>query len=87
MYDSAIPTSRIITVSLWSVTFLILAVAFVIAIAVSPLWGLLIGNVACCLSAVAAVSQIRCIALRSVRFIAQTTTLDREPPERTLHGI
>lgn len=88
MHDGAIPTSRVITIGLWSLT----ATTFAVAVVVTALggWqaGNLVGHGACCLSAAAAVSHIRCIALRASRYIRSAITMEaerkRQPNLRTI---
>lgn len=69
MHDSAVPTSRLITVCLWSVTGTLFAGAVMMALLGDDHHANLIAHAACIFSTMAAVSHVRCLMLKAVRTV------------------
>jgi hypothetical protein len=64
MHDGAIPTSKLITATLWGWVALVILTAWLTWFLGYHGLAMMFGFTACALSAVAAASQIRCYSLR-----------------------
>jgi hypothetical protein len=69
MNDGSIPTSRVITGGLWVATVLLGVSAWVVGLVVTHDVGSLLGQTACWVGIAAGVSHVRCIAMKSTRYI------------------
>lgn len=69
MNDGSIPTSRLITIALWALTAAVGLAGWIVALAASQHLGLMLGLTACCLSATATVSHVRCTIYRATRYV------------------
>lgn len=87
MYDGSIPTSRLITLSLWMATTGLVVAAWVTAFFVHDDTAHLIGYTACCLSAAAAVSHVRCIVMKATRYATATINRGDPPPAGRVYPI
>lgn len=86
MYDGAIPTSRVITGALWLLTAAFGISAWVVGLLVAHDVGSLLGQTACWVGVVAGVSHVKCIAMKTTRYIqASINAADDERGE--LHRL
>jgi hypothetical protein len=83
MNDSSIQTSNLITAVLWMAVAALLAAAWIVAL-VGP-WqiAMMLGFSTCATAAAAAVSHIRCYALRIIGLVRAVSGLGAPPAEAT----